>query len=322
MELRPSPERLYCSGILAVLRIEGDPGEGEVVVAGGGAGIAVLAPVSIRRLLLGGESSHHATPQLCPLTVAEDDPRQVHGRHPERVVIGRRPEEGRLVAREVLAPRHGDGKGAHVVLDLRAPPSASLLAEMVGEQTIALEPEVNLAMVDALPRRPLRALTGEEIADPLGEHEPPGITSRRVGRMRRGVEHGGGEDGGREVFQGGGAFQLRDAGTGRSCLEPLLDRGHPGFHQTIVPCGQQGRRSHAPDEQDSEEGKAHARREVAAPAVTGRSRDETGKPDGEPDSYGAISMDVMDGTSIQPSMGPSEGSTFRAAGASRSTESR
>src|SRR5215475_1836891 len=37
MELRASPKRLHCSGILAVLRIEGDPGEGEVVVARGGA---------------------------------------------------------------------------------------------------------------------------------------------------------------------------------------------------------------------------------------------------------------------------------------------
>src|SRR5262252_4837918 len=140
MELRASPERLHGSGILAVLRIEGDSGEGEVVVARGGAGIAVLAPVSVRRLLLGGESSHHATTQLFPLAVAEDDAREIHGRHPERVVIGRRPDEGRLVAREVLARRHGDGEGAHVSLDLRAPPSAPLLAEMVGEQTIALAP--------------------------------------------------------------------------------------------------------------------------------------------------------------------------------------
>src|SRR5262249_57318593 len=56
MELRASSERLHCSGILAVLRIEGDPSEGEVVVARSGAGIAVLAPVPVRRLLLGGES--------------------------------------------------------------------------------------------------------------------------------------------------------------------------------------------------------------------------------------------------------------------------
>src|SRR5262249_62391923 len=116
-----------------------------------------------RRLLLGGESSHHATTQLFPLAVAEDDAREIHGRHPERVVIGRRPDEGRLVAREVLAPRHGDGEGAHVALDLRAPPSAPLLAEMVSEQTIALEPEVDLAMVDALPGTPFPAFPGHAI---------------------------------------------------------------------------------------------------------------------------------------------------------------
>src|SRR5262250_270251 len=165
MELRASPERLYRGGILAVLRIEGNPGEGEVVVARGGAGIAVLAPVSVRRLLLGDESSHHATSQLFPLTVAEDEPRQVHGRHPERVVIGRRSDEGRLIAREVLALRHRDREGTDVARDLRAPTEPPLLAELIGEHTVALESEIDLAMVDALPGRSFRALRGEEIAD-------------------------------------------------------------------------------------------------------------------------------------------------------------
>src|SRR5262249_44001290 len=155
----------HSGGIPAVLRIESDPGEGEVVVARGGASIALFAPVSVRRLLVGGESSHHATAQLLPLAVAEDDPRQVHGGRPERVVIGGRSDEGRLIAREVLAPRYGDGEGAHVALDLRAPSGPSLLTEVIAEQAIALEPEVDLPMVDPLPGRPLRALRGEEIAD-------------------------------------------------------------------------------------------------------------------------------------------------------------
>src|SRR5215468_4869708 len=70
MELRAPPERLHRDGILTVLRIEGDPGEGEVVVAHGGAGVAVLAPVAVWRLLVGSESSHHATPQLFPRAIA------------------------------------------------------------------------------------------------------------------------------------------------------------------------------------------------------------------------------------------------------------
>src|SRR5215470_3385734 len=165
MELRTPPERLHRGGILAVLRIEGNPGEGEIVVARGGAGIAVLAPVSVRRLLVDGESSHHATAQLLPLAVAEDDPRQVHGGCPERVVIGRRSDEGRLIAREVLALRHRDREGTDVAIDLRAPTEPPLLAEVIGEHAVALEPEIDLAMVDALPGRSFRALRGEEIAD-------------------------------------------------------------------------------------------------------------------------------------------------------------
>src|SRR5215510_10917658 len=102
----------------------------------------------------------------------------------------------------MLAPRHGDGEGAHVAFELRAPPGPPLLAEMVGEQTIALEPEVDFAMVDALPGRPLRALRGEEIADARGEPEPARIASPGIGGMTRRIEHGGGEDGRREILQG------------------------------------------------------------------------------------------------------------------------
>ena len=80
-------------------------------------------------------------------------------------MVGGGANEGRLIAREVLAARHRDGEGAHVALDLRAPPGAPLLAELVDEEAVALEPEVDLAMVDPLPGRSLRALRGEEVAN-------------------------------------------------------------------------------------------------------------------------------------------------------------
>src|SRR5215470_13880810 len=300
MEVRASPERLHCSGILAVLSIEGDPGEGEVVVARGGAGIAVLAPVSIRRLLLGGESSHHATAQLFPLTVAEDDSRQVHGRHPERVVIGRRPDEGRLVAREVLAPRHGDGEGAHVALDLRAPPGAPLLAEVVGEQTIALEPEVNLAMVDARPRRSLRALRGKEIADAQGEPEPARIASARIGGMTRRIEHGSSEDGRREILKGRHGFQFGEAGIRLGRLESSHDGRHAGFHQAVVASGQRARWRRTPHEQDGEQ-RHRDPRDDPEMLKWQDSRSDEPEPSGKRQGYGAILRNVVEGTSIQRS---------------------
>src|SRR5262249_24393794 len=242
----------HSGGIPAVLRIESDPGEGEVVVARGGASIALFAPVSVRRLLVGGESSRHATTQLLPLAVAEDDPRQVHGGRPERVVIGRRSDEGRLIAREVLAPRHRDREGAHVALDLRAPTGPPFVAEVIGEHTVALEPKLDLAMVDTLPGRSLRALRSEEIADARGEPEPARIASLGIGGMTRRIEHGGGENGRGEILEGRRGFQFREAGV-RASIKLLLHRRQAAPHETVVTGGQRSRRTCTTDEEEGKQ---------------------------------------------------------------------
>src|SRR5215813_3489717 len=74
VELRAAPERLHRGGILAVLRVKGDACEGEVLVARGGASVAMLPPVSVGRLLLQHEPAHNASTDLLPLWVFEDAP--------------------------------------------------------------------------------------------------------------------------------------------------------------------------------------------------------------------------------------------------------
>jgi len=94
---------------------------------------------------------------------------------------------------------------------------------VIGEQAIALEPEVDLAMVDARPGRPLRALRGEAIADAQGEPELARIASPGIGGMTRRVEDGCSADGRREILEGWIGFQFRQ-GRGGLGLESLLNR--------------------------------------------------------------------------------------------------
>src|SRR5215470_7662320 len=98
-------------------------------------------------MLRRGESVHHTMPKLFPLVVAEDAPRQIDGRGPEGVVIRRSPEIGRLIARKMLSCRKCLGESAHVALDLRLPPHAPLVTQMLLEDSICFDPRVQFAVV-------------------------------------------------------------------------------------------------------------------------------------------------------------------------------
>src|SRR5262245_11491066 len=107
-------------------------------------------------------------------------------------------------------------------------------------------------MVDALPGRPLRALRDEEIADARGEPEPARIASPSIGRMTRRIEHGGGEDGRREILEGRRGFQFREAGI-RASIKLLLDRRQAALHETVIAEGQRSRRTCTSDEEKGEQ---------------------------------------------------------------------
>src|SRR5439155_5574234 len=56
VEAGGTPERFQRGRILAVFPVEGDSGRGQIVVAGGRTGRAMLPPVTVRCLLLGCEA--------------------------------------------------------------------------------------------------------------------------------------------------------------------------------------------------------------------------------------------------------------------------
>src|SRR5207248_10407075 len=71
MEICRASQRLERSRVASILPIKRYLRKGDVVISGGWGGVAVLTPISVRRLLFGGEAAQNLHAKIFPSLVPE-----------------------------------------------------------------------------------------------------------------------------------------------------------------------------------------------------------------------------------------------------------
>ena len=106
------------------------------------------------------------------------------------------------------------------------------------EQTICLQPHVGVPIaVEARFVSAAFILARQQITNSNGQSQHLRIVKMPIFGMAFGIEHGGREDGVREMFPARPSLERRQVRAGLS-VERLSDFGGPGFHQPEISCGE------------------------------------------------------------------------------------
>ena len=235
VKIRGAPQRRQDDRILAVLPVQGYACKREVVVTRGRAGVVVFSPVAIGRLLHGGEAADNRFSQALPFLVAEHPARKMQRRGPQRVMIGRCADEGRVIPGEIQPLGGIRRQRSHILFNLPLPARAALLSQLAFEKPVSFEPHVRVP-VAVQPRcvASLFILTCQEVADPYRQREHPVVMKPVVVRMFLCVEHCRSQDRVWKVPPTGARFESLKIGAGLG-VQPLLDLCAAGFHEAEVP---------------------------------------------------------------------------------------
>ena len=213
-----------------------------MIVARGWTRPTVLAPVTVGRLFHGRKAVQDPCAQILPFLLAGQVSGQKQQRRVLRIVIGRGPDIGRVVPREIHTL---DGVVVHQrrVPQYVAPPARSaLVAQLMIEQAVSFKPHIRVPV--AVEARFIDAIFvrgRQQIANLDGQSQHPGIVIMRVRGMPFCVQNRGSQNSVGKMTPLRPRFQLRKVGHGLGD-QCSVDLCSSGFHQAKVSARQRLRK--------------------------------------------------------------------------------
>src|SRR2546421_1920916 len=136
MEICRASQRFERNRVVSILPIKRYLRKGDVVISGGWSVVAVFTPISVRRLLFGGEAAQNLHAKIFPSLVPKHATRKEDKSGPRSIVVRRGSNVRCVVPGRVLSLHCIRDEGYNVLFNVLPPTRTALFPQFHGEQPI------------------------------------------------------------------------------------------------------------------------------------------------------------------------------------------